>query len=149
MLTTSVYIVDMNVTGTTMDWPSEVAIAGEDVEFSVSVTTSPHNVPVPYQWMVNGTNLPSNHTKYQGTQNNTLTILNVQDDDQGYYTCSVAHSVSGTRINSTTLRVGELQLNNHPERLDHNSIIREYCSVGQPLLQILVRSFALMQARVH
>ena len=115
MYTASVYIVDINVTGTTLDWPREVAIAGEDVEFSVIATTSPENVSVPYQWMLNGASLPLNHTKYQGTQSSTLTIFNVQDSDQGNYTCSVAHSASGTRVNSTTLRVGKscnLMINN-------------------------------------
>ena len=106
--TAVVYIVDMNVTGTTLDWPSEVAITGEDVELSVSVVTSPENVPIPYQWMLNGTSLSPNYTKYQGTQNSTLIIFNVQGEDQGDYTSAVAHSASGTRVNSTRLRVGEL-----------------------------------------
>ena len=107
--TTFVYIVDINMTGPTLDWPGEIAVAGEYVELSINVTTSPGNVPVPYQWSRNGMDLQLNHTKYQGIQNNTLTIFNVQDKDQGNYTCSVAHSASGTRVNSTRLIVGELQ----------------------------------------
>ena len=107
---TSVYIVDMNVTGPILDWPGEIAIAGELVELSINVTTSPENVPVPYQWKHNKMNLTaSDYKKYQGTQNSTLTIFNVQDKDQGNYTCSVAHSASGTSGRNITLRVRELQ----------------------------------------
>ena len=108
-VTTPLYIVDMNVTGPNLIWPGEIAIAGEDVEFSVNVTTSPEDVPIPYLWSVNGMNLlKKNCSRYQGIQTDTLTISKVQVEDQGSYSCSVANSVSGINFNSTKLVVGKL-----------------------------------------
>ena len=129
MFTISVHIVDMDVRGpliswpsvdregvevselqfidSTLNWPDEIIVAaGEDIALFVNVTVLPENVPLPYQWKLNGVNLPaSNHKKYRGTQNSTLIIFNAQDEDQGDYTCAVAHSASGTRVNSTKLKV--------------------------------------------
>ena len=101
-------IVDMDITGPNLIWPGEIAIAGEDVELSVNVTTFPEDIPVPYQWSVNGTNLLTNSSRYQGLQTDTLTISNVQVEDQGSYACSVANSASGINVNSTKLVVGKL-----------------------------------------
>jgi hypothetical protein len=100
-------IVDMNITGPNLISPGEIAIAGENVELSVNVTTNPEYVPVPYQWSVNGTNLLT-RLRYQGIQTDTLTISDVQVEDQGSYACSVANSASGININSTKLVVGKL-----------------------------------------
>ena len=102
----SVYIVDMNITGPNLTWPGEVVIAGEEVEFSINVTTFPEGVFVPYQWVVNGTKL-ENNAKYQGTQTDVLTILNAQDEDKGTYTCLVANSASGINVNPRNLVVGK------------------------------------------
>ena len=102
-------IVDMNVTGPNLIWPGEIAIAGEDVEFLVNVTTFPENIPIPYLWSVNGTNLlTKNCSRCQGIQTGALTISNAQVEDQGSYACSVANSVSGINFNSTKLVVGKL-----------------------------------------
>ena len=101
-------IVDMNIMGPNVTSPGEIAIAGEDVEISVNVTTHPEGIPVPYQWLVNGTNLLPNSSRYQGIQTETLTISNVQVEDQGSYTCSVADSASGININSIKLIVGKV-----------------------------------------
>ena len=106
------YIVDLNITGPNLIWPGEMAIAGEDVELSINVTIFPEGVPIPYQWSmmsVNGTSNPLAHnsTKYGGIQTDTLTIFNVQEEDQGSYTCSVANSASGINVNSTKLVVGK------------------------------------------
>jgi hypothetical protein len=104
----TVNIVDLNVTGPNVTWPGEIAIAGEEVEISVNVITHPDNISVPYQWSVNGTNLlTKNISRYQGIQTDTLTISDVQVEDQGSYACSVANSASGININSTKLVVGK------------------------------------------
>ena len=101
-------IVDMNITGLNV-WPDKIAIAGEDVDLSINVTTFPEYVPVPYQWSVNRTNLQmKNSSRYRGIQTDTLTISNVQVEDQGSYACSVANSTSGINVNSTKLAVGKL-----------------------------------------
>ena len=105
---TPLYIVDMNVTGPNLKWPCEIAIAGENVEFSVNVTTFPEGVPIPYLWSVNGK--MKNSSRYQGIQTDTLTIPNVQVEDQGSYACSVANSASGINVYSTKLVVGKLLL---------------------------------------
>jgi hypothetical protein len=110
-VTITLNIVDMNITGPTLIWPGEIAIAGEDVELSINVTTNPKYVPVPYQWSVNGTNLlTKNSSRYQGIQTDTLTISDVQVEDQGSYACSVANSASGININTTKLVVGKLYI---------------------------------------
>ena len=70
---------------------------------------SPEDVPVPYQWTVNGTNLPLDDNKYQGTQNETLTIYSAQVQDEGVYRCSVAHSASGL-TKPVHLTVGEFMI---------------------------------------
>jgi hypothetical protein len=102
-------IVDLNVTGPSLIWPGEIAIAGEDVELSVNVTTFPEDVPVPYQWSVNGTNLlTKNSGRYQGIHTDILTISDVQVEDRGLYACSVANSASGIGIDSIKLVVGKL-----------------------------------------
>jgi hypothetical protein len=105
-----VYIVDMNVTGPNLTWPGEIIITGEDVALSMNVTTFPEDIPVPYQWSVNGTNLLTKDLtkRYQGIQTDTLTISNVQVEDQGSYNCSVASSASGININSIKIVVGKL-----------------------------------------
>ena len=41
-------IVDMNITGPNLIWPGDIAVAGENVELSVHVTTFPEDVRVPY-----------------------------------------------------------------------------------------------------
>ena len=101
-------IVNMNITGPNVIWPGDIAVAGENMELSVRVTTFPEDIRVPYQWSVNGTNLLPNSSKYQGVQTDTLTIFNVQIEDQGSYACSVANSVSGININSTKPVVGKV-----------------------------------------
>jgi hypothetical protein len=101
-------IVDLNVTGPNLIRPGEIAIAGEDVELSVNVTTIPEDTSVPYLWSVNGTNLLiKNSSRHQGIQTDTLTISDVQVEDQGSYACSVANSASGINVNSTKLVVGK------------------------------------------
>ena len=105
----SVYIVDMEITGPHLIRPGRIVIAGEDIQLSVNVTISPEDVPVPYQWTVNGTNLPPDDNKYRGTQNETLTISNAQVQDEGVYRCSVAHSASGITKESMHLTVGEFE----------------------------------------
>lgn len=113
---TSLYIVDMHITGPNLiwPWPGEAAIAGEDVEISVNVTTFPEDIPVPYQWLMDGKSLPANdsYSRYNGTQTDTLTIFNVQKDHQGNYSCSVANSASGINVNSIKLLVGKLKHSN-------------------------------------
>ena len=102
-------IVDMNIVGPNLTRPGDIAIAGEDVELSINVTTVPEDIHVPYQWSVNGTNLQmKNSSRYRGIQADTLTISNVQVEDQGTYACSVANSPSGININSTKPVVGKL-----------------------------------------
>lgn len=102
---TSVYIVDMNFTHPT---GQTVVIVGDDVELSVDVTIFPNDVPVPYQWQVNETDLTDNST-YQGTKTATLRIFNAQDDCKGRYRVSVAHSASGF-TESIKLHVGKLKV---------------------------------------
>ena len=105
---TTIYIVDMNVIGPNIICPGEIAIAGEDVEISLNASTVPENVSLPFLWSVNGTNLlTKNSSRYQGIQTDTLTISDVQVEDQGSYACSVANSVSGINIKSTKLVVGK------------------------------------------
>ena len=108
-MNSSVYIVDMEIAGPKLIEPGELMIAGEDVYLSVTlnVTTSPQDLLVPYQWLVNGTTLPPDDNKYQGTWNDTLTIFNAQVQDEGMYSCSVAHSASG-RTKPVNLTIGEL-----------------------------------------
>lgn len=82
-----VYIIDMNYTDPT---PSKVP-EGDDAEFSISVETHvPDNSeglpPIFYQWQKDCVNL-MNNDKYRGMQSTNLSILNVQDGDQGLYRC--------------------------------------------------------------
>jgi hypothetical protein len=110
-VSTTLNIVDMNIMGPNVTSPGDIAIAGaEDVEISINVITFPEDIPVPYQWSVNGTNLLTNSSRYRGIQTDTLTISNVQVEDQGLYACSVANSASGININATKLVVGKLLL---------------------------------------
>lgn len=97
----------MNITGPKIVTPGEIVIAGEDVELSVNVTTLPNDVPLPYWWSVNGTNLLANISKYQGIQTATLTVFNAQAGDRGSYACSVANSASGINVNPIELVVGK------------------------------------------
>ena len=109
---TTLNIVDMNVTGPNLIWPGKIAIAGEDMEISLNVSTVPENVSLPFLWSVNGTNLlTKNSSRYQGIQTDTLIISNVQVEDQGSYACSVANSASGINMNSTKLVVGKNIMN--------------------------------------
>lgn len=105
-LSVSVYIVDMTISrGPT--GPSLV-VAGDETQLSISVNITPNDVPVPYQWQLNGINI-ADGDKYRGTQTDTLTILNAQLGDQGMYRCSVARSASGYS-DSVQLTVGELNI---------------------------------------
>ena len=101
----SVYIVNMSSTDPT---GRTVVIAGDDTELSVSVTIFPDDIPVPYQWQVNETDLTDNST-YQGTKNATLKISKVQGSNKGRYRVSVAHSASRF-TNSTEVVVGKLDI---------------------------------------
>ena len=103
----SVHIVDMDVSTPTLNGSDgEIIISGDTVSISVSVTAYPDDTPIPYQWRVNGSNLPPDGDKYQGTRSNVLTIYNVESRDQGAYACLVAHSASGV-TKSLNLTVGE------------------------------------------
>jgi hypothetical protein len=119
------------------------------VELSVNVTTFPEDILVPYQWSVNGTNLLTkfNSSRYQGIQTDTLTIVDVQVEDQGSYACSVANSASGININPTKVVIGKLLLlvgvhvhsviNSRSSGLlliRHRRLTRESCT--QPLLRM-------------
>ena len=106
-----VYIVDMNIIGPTPVGPTlvgskKIFFAGDRIQLCINVTTTPEEVPVPYQWSMNGAALQPDD-KYQGTRGSTLTVSNVQAEDQGSYSCRVAHSVSGN-TNHINLTVGEL-----------------------------------------
>ena len=112
-VTGKIYIIDMKIIGPTRIGSQTLLLAGDDVQLSVNVTIlmpehdNDITVPVPYQWFVNGTKLQPNGVKYEGTQNNTLTLYNLQSEDEGMYSCSVAHSTSGI-TKPINISVGEL-----------------------------------------
>ena len=59
---------------------------GSDVTFSVTVTGG--TGPLTYSWLRTGQQL-SDSTKYGGLGTNQLTVMNVQESDEGFYSVSV------------------------------------------------------------
>ncbi|MCX6928454.1 MAG: immunoglobulin domain-containing protein [Verrucomicrobia bacterium] len=80
----------------------------------VSIVTSPANAtayingnqsftvgalgtkPISYVWLKNGTNLLTDDGHFSGTATPTLTIIKVQPEDAGTYSCTVANVCDGT-----------------------------------------------------
>ena len=104
-VTTPVNIV--NMTFSKPNGPTLVG-AGDNIELSVAVTTTPDNVQIPYRWQLNETYLSDDNT-YYGTKDATLTILNVTENNTGQYRVSVADSASGI-TGSLMLNVGKLPM---------------------------------------
>lgn len=85
-----------------------VARAGNDAVFGLTAAVKADT----YQWYKEGVGALSNGTKYQGVDTDTLTILNTEAADAGYYYCIGTHTASGLTAESLTrgrLLVGELK----------------------------------------
>lgn len=98
-----VNIVDLtihNITG-----PEDHVFAGDNITLSVSVFMEPGDTPIPYQWQLDGNDLSDSNT-YKGVNTATLRITNIQDENEGEYRVSVAHSESRFTSN-VTITVGK------------------------------------------
>ncbi|HOK66458.1 MAG TPA: hypothetical protein PK054_00635 [Anaerohalosphaeraceae bacterium] len=85
-----------------------VARAGKDAVFGLTTAIKADT----YQWYKQGVGALSNGTKYQGVNTNTLTILNTEAADAGYYYCIGTQTSTGLTAQSLSngrLMVGELK----------------------------------------
>jgi hypothetical protein len=79
-------------------------VAGGNATFTVAANGSP---TVTYQWYENGTQLVDGNptatgaATVGGSQTSTLTLTNVQDADNGSYTCTVSGSASLQNVTTT------------------------------------------------
>ena len=89
-----------NITG-----PEDHVFAGDNITLSVSVSVDPVDTPIPYQWQLDGNDL-SNSDTYKGVNTAMLRIFNIQDENEGEYRVSVAHSESRF-TNNVTITVGK------------------------------------------
>lgn len=85
-----------------------VARAGNDAVFGLSAALKADT----YQWYKAGVGALSNGLEYQGVDTDTLTILNTDAMDAGYYYCIGTETATGLTAQSTSngrLMVGELK----------------------------------------
>ena len=100
-----VNIVDLtilNITG-----PEDHVFAGDNITLSVSVSVDPGDIYtlIPYQWQLDGNDLNDSNT-YKGVNMAKLKITNIQDENEGEYRVSIAHSESRFTSN-VTITVGK------------------------------------------
>ena len=72
--------------------------------FTVAATTGAE--PLRYQWQLDDTNLVSS-SEVSGITTNTLTINNVQENNEGMYRCVVTNDAGDTTSNAAQLTVCE------------------------------------------
>ena len=75
-------------------------VPGQDAVFTVNASGD----GLTYQWQRDSVNLTDTLDQYSGSNSSSLTVLSVEEDDQGNYTCVVTASDG----NSTTTDVAQL-----------------------------------------
>ena len=76
--------------------------AGASATFTVAATSAD---PLSYQWLKNGTNLVSDGRKISGAAGATLTLSNLQKDDEGFYSVVVGNAFDSVTSSRAFLRV--------------------------------------------
>ena len=79
-------------------------IPGSQVMFSVTASADPAGGTITYQWRVNGTDIVDD-AKFSGATTDTLTILDVQESDQGSFDCNVSNDDGDAFSSTVTLDV--------------------------------------------
>ena len=57
-----------------------------------------------YQWQVNDTNIQDS-SKYEGTRTSTLMIHNIEENDEGFYSCIVGNEYLSVRSDRAAVTV--------------------------------------------
>ena len=73
--------------------------------FTVNATTGAGSLS--YQWQLNDANIDPPAAGVSGATNNTLTIANVQESNEGMYRCVVTNDAGNTTSNAAQLTVRE------------------------------------------
>ena len=85
------------IAGGISDQPDSASVCpGETVEFSVVAT----GIDLEYQWQLNGTDIP-------GATLSSLSLINVDEADEGNYTCDITNDCTDLTTNIATLTVAD------------------------------------------
>lgn len=91
-------------------------------EVLLTLTATTGFPPLTYQWYKEGVAL-SDGAKYQGTQTNTLVILNPDSYDEGGYSCQVTAENGGVTMSNTAFVKMKRLLARYPFELNANDAI--------------------------